>query len=81
MQKEKTITLGYYTEEKLKEITNSDKIGLELEYGYRLDEEKLKIGLPKIPVFGLASEHTPEELRADGYIPTQEVIEYWEGKQ
>ena len=68
MIEEKQITLGYYTEEKLKEITNAEVIG------------DLKTGMPKIPVFGLASEHTPDQLIADGYIPTQEVIDYWEGK-
>ena len=75
MHKEKQITLGHYTEAKLREITKGEKI--QLDYFHITTTT----GMPKIPVFGLASEHTPEELRADGYIPTQEVIDYWEGKQ
>ena len=74
MHKEKQITLGHYTEAKLRELTKCEMGELDY-FGITTT------GMPKIPVFGLASEHTPEELRADGYIPTQEVIEYWEGKQ
>ena len=74
MQKEKQITLGHYTEAKLREITKCEKGELNYVVG-----EDLKTGMPKIPVIGLASEHTPADVLAEGNIPSRELIEYWKG--
>jgi hypothetical protein len=80
MQKEKQITLGEYTAQKLRSLTKCEKGELELIFGYRLDEKIIeKTGMPKIPVFGFASQQTPDELIAGGYIPSSDLIEYWKG--
>jgi hypothetical protein len=80
MQKENQITLGHYTEKKLRELTKCEKGELELVFGYGLGEKRIeKTGMPKIPVFGFASQHTPADILADGYIPSRELIEYWKG--
>ena len=64
MQKEKEITLGHYTKTKLLEL---------LPYGLA------NATMPRVPVFGLASEHTPDEILAMGCLPTSELIDYWKG--
>ena len=64
MHKEKQITLGHYTEKKLLEL---------LPYG--LANPKM----PRIPVFGFASQQTPADVLAEGNIPSRELIEYWKG--
>ena len=42
-----------------------------------VSEHELDERLPNIPVFGLASQQTPDELREQGYIPSQELMDYW----
>ena len=82
MVKEKQITLGEYTAQKLRKLTKCERGELELLFGYRLDEKRIeriqKTGMPKIPVFGLASQHTPADMLEDGFTPSNELIEYWE---
>ena len=67
MQEEKIIKLGHSSRKN------------EIERMPQVPEYLTNKWLPRIPVFGFASQQTPDELIAGGYIPSSDLIEYWKG--
>jgi hypothetical protein len=89
-KEEKEICLGTYSREKIEEIVSNTHAKDEEEgKEYRkiifassdgdsvVCEDELDEKLPSIPLWGLASQTTPDELREDNIIPSQELLEYW----
>ena len=89
-KEEKEICLGTYSKEKIEEIIRNTHAKDEEEgKEFRkiifassdgdsvVSEDELDERLPEIGVFGLASQQTPDELREDNIIPSQELLEYW----